>query len=326
MEFPRIGLELNEWLDLRQRVELAKWAEAHGFDDVCVPEVTDPDAFVTAALVLSDTNHIRMGTDIIQIGPRTVPMLANGAATVDSCAPGRFALGIGVSTEAIVTGWHGLSWERPLHRVRETIPALRKVLSGERTDESGEQVRSKGFRLAFPPPKPPAIQLAALNPGMLKLAGEIADGVWLNYVPVGRIGVVVDTIRSGAQSAGREMPEVLFSVLCDVTDDADASREEIRSQLTFYMSAPAYRSALAWHGFEQEMADAAEAFGRRDRAGVAKAVTDEIVDSITLIGTSEQVRERLMQYVDGGVDSPIVCALNERRSVQSLSAFSRKKI
>jgi probable F420-dependent oxidoreductase len=323
-DFPRIGLEVNEWLDLRGRIDLAKWAESRGFDDVCVPEVTDPDAFVTCALALSETTRIRLGTDIIQMGPRSVPMLASGAATVGSWAPGRFALGVGVSTEAIVTGWHGLPWEEPLARARETVLALKKILSGEKTSEEGRQVRSRGFRLAFPPAVPPPVNLAALNKGMLKLAGEVADGVWLNYVPVNRIKQVTDVIRAGATAAGREMPEVLLSILCDVTDDPAASREQIRSQLTFYMSAPAYRSAFSWHGFEQEMADAAEAFARRDRAGVAKAVTDEIVDSITLIGTASQVRDRLMQYVEGGVTSPAVCAVDESRSVESLSAFAPK--
>ena len=87
---------------------------------------------------------MRLGTCIIQIGPRTAPMLASGAAAVDSLGPGRFALGIGVSSEAIISGWHGLDFAWPLERARETVVAVRKLLSRERSNEAGGQVRSKG--------------------------------------------------------------------------------------------------------------------------------------------------------------------------------------
>ncbi len=201
-------------------------------------DITDPDAFVTCAMAVSATTRMRLGTCIIQIGPRTAPMLASGAAAVDSLGPGRFALGIGVSSEAIISGWHGSDFARPLERARETVVAVRKLLSGERSNEAGGQVRSKGFRLAFPPPEPSPIHLAALNATMLALAGEVADGVWLNYVPVDRIGTVVGIVRDAAAAAGCAQPEVLHSILCDVSDDTARSRAEIRELLTFYVLLP----------------------------------------------------------------------------------------
>ena len=111
-----MGLELNDWLPMGERVELARWAEDHGFTDAYVAEITDPDAFVTCALAVSATARIRLGTCIVQIGPRTAPMLASGAAAVDAAGPGRFALGIGVSSAAIVSGWHGLTFDHLLTR------------------------------------------------------------------------------------------------------------------------------------------------------------------------------------------------------------------
>ena len=202
IDVARLGIELNDWLDLPGRVALARWAEQAGFDAAYVAEITDPDAFVTCAMAVDATSRIRLGTCIIQIGPRTAPMLASGAAAVERLGPGRFALGIGVSSEAIISGWHGLDFARPLERARETVLAVRKLLAGERSNEAGAQVRSKGFRLAFPPPEPSPIHLAALNPAMLALAGEVADGVWLNYVPVDRIGTVVGIVRDAAEAAG----------------------------------------------------------------------------------------------------------------------------
>ena len=322
MDAPRMGLELNDWLPMGERIELARWAEDHGFTDAYVAEITDPDAFVTCALAVSATARIRLGTCIVQIGPRTAPMLASGAAAVDAAGPGRFALGIGVSSAAIVSGWHGLTFDHLLTRARETVETIRTVLSGERTDIAGGQVQSKGFRLAFPPPTPPPIHLAALNSGMLRLAGEVADGVWLNFVPVQCIDRVVATIREGAELSGRPPPEILLSILCDLTDDTATSLAQVRDILAFYVSSPNYRAAFASYGFEQEMADAAAAFERRDRAGVLAAVTDELADSITLVGTEGQIRERLQRYIDAGVTSPSVCALDRARQVQSLLAFA----
>ena len=325
MDVPRMGLELNDWLPLGERVELARWAEDHGFDDAYVAEITDPDAFVTCALSVAATSRIRLGTCIIQIGPRTAPMLASGTAAVDAVGPGRFALGIGVSSEAIISGWHGLSFEHLLTRARETVEAIRTILAGERTKLLGDQVRSKGFQLAFPPASPPPIHLAALNQGMLRLAGQVADGAWLNFVPVQRIDEVVAVIRDGADSAGRPAPEILLSILCDVTDDRAASLAAIKDLLTFYVSSPNYRAAFASYGFEQEMIDAAAAFANRDKPGVLAAISDELADSIALVGSAGEVRERLTRYVDAGVTSPSVCALDRSRQLESLLAFARGK-
>lgn len=107
---------------------------------------------------------------------------------------------------------------------------------------------------------------------------------------------------------------------------AARSRAEIRDLLTFYVSSPNYRAAFAWHGFEQEMVDAADAFSRRDKEGVAKAITDELVDSISLIGTEGDVRDRMQRFIDGGVTSPSVCALDKSRLDASLGAFARRKV
>jgi probable F420-dependent oxidoreductase len=311
VELDRVGVELADFLDLRERVELAAWLEANGYDHAYIAEITDPDAFVTLALAASATSRLRLGTCVVQIGPRSVPMIATGASAVSTIAPGRFELGIGVSTEVIVAGWHGLTWEKPLLRAREAVTTLRSVLSGQRTDGSGEQVRSKGFRLAYPPAEPPPIFLAGLNQGMLRLAGEVADGVWLSFVPAEGIPRVREVVRSGAESAGREEPELRLSILSQVTDDLQAARAEVREALTFYVSAPVYRKALSWHGFADEMAAAADAFAQRDRQGVRRAISDRMVDQLSLIGTASQVREHLEEFVASGLSTPTICPLNK---------------
>ena len=156
-----MGLELNDWLPLGERVELARWAEDHGFDDAYVAEITDPDAFVTCALSVAATSRIRLGTCIIQIGPRTAPMLASGTAAVDA-----WTRSVRAGHRRVVRGHHQRlarpQLRAPADRARETVEAIRTILAGERTKLLGE-VRSKGFQLAFPPASPPPIHLAALN-------------------------------------------------------------------------------------------------------------------------------------------------------------------
>jgi probable F420-dependent oxidoreductase len=325
MEYESLGIELADWLDVNGRVELARWAESNGFGHVSMPEITDPDALVTCGLVGASTSRIRFGTSVVQIGPRTVPMLASGAATVATIAPGRFELGIGVSTEAIIENWHGLRWEHPLTRARETVLALRKILLGQRTDEHGDQIRSRGFRLAFPPAEPPPILLAGLNERMLELAGEIADGAWLSFVPVSGLHAVRKAVAAGATRAGRPAPDIRLSIICQVTDDPEGARREVREILTFYVAAGPYRKAFAWHGFAEEMEAISVAFNNRDKEGVRKLITDRMVSDLSAIGSANQVRDRLLEYADAGLSVPTIAGLNKAgltRTLETIASWS----
>lgn len=317
-----VGIELFEWLDIRGRAELARWAEKEGFHGVYMAEVTDPDVFVTLGVVGASTERIRLAPLVAQIGPRSAPMLAASASSVADVAPGRFVLGVGVSSAAVVDGWHGVPWSQPLQRARETVEVVRGVLNGGRTDFAGDQVRSKGFALAMPPATPPPIFLGAANDGMLRVAGEVADGVMLTFLPAHRAADVVSVVRNSANEAGRPMPEIVLSIMCEVTDDVPTARARIREIMLFYVSVPAYRSYLARHGFGEEMEAAGQAFERRDKDAARRAVTDALIDSITLIGTASEVREQLERYTDAGVDSPALAAMNRVSAYETLRAFS----
>jgi probable F420-dependent oxidoreductase len=326
MTSARIGIDLTDWLSIRERVALAGWAEEQGFDAAYAPEVADPDAFVVSALALTATSRIRLATGIIQIGPRSVPMIASSTASVENLAPGRFALGIGVSSEAIVSGWHGLSYEHPLGRARESVDLLRLLLAGETSAGLGEHVTSRGYRLGTPPITAPPIHLAGLNQKMLELAGAVADGAWLNFLPIGRAAAVTELVRESAAGNGRPEPELLLSLPCDVTDDPGASRAQLRRLLRFYMAAPAYRRAMAWHGFEQEMEDVADGIAAGDRGKVLQALTDELIDSVSLIGDASYCRERLAMYLDAGITSPCLSAIDSSRIATSLAELSARRI
>lgn len=306
----RIGLELMSCLDLGERISLAQEAEARGFCDAFVAEISDPDAFVSCAVVGRSTKRIRVGTCVVQLGVRSVPIIASGAASVAQLVPGRFALGVGVSSEAIVRGWHGMTWAAsPVARARESVQLLRAILAGERTDFSGDEVRTRGYQLTFPPHPAPPVHLAALNKQMLRLAGECADGVWLNNVPVNGIARAVEEITKGAAAQGRT-PEVLLSLSCRITDEVARTIAELREDLLFYLASPAYRAAFAWHGFQQEMADAARALAARDKDALRRSATDELVRSTALIGSAGAIREQLDQLAAAGLTSPCLCPID----------------
>jgi probable F420-dependent oxidoreductase len=299
----RLGLEIVDWLSADQRVDAATQADSAGFDDIFMAEIGDPDAFVTAALLLGSTSRVRFGTCIAQIGPRSVPMIAASAATVANLFPGRFALGVGVSSKAIVEGWHGVPWTNPMARAEESVGLLKLLLAGERANFDGREIHSKGFRLTQPPRIRPPVQLAALNQAMLRLAARTADGVWLNYVPRQRAEAVVSIIREEAQAHRLPKPEILLSLACYVTDEPEVARAGLRQVLTFYVSSPAYRRAWSWHGFSREMADAETALNARDKEALRAAISDELIDSVSLIGSSADIRQKLEHYKKAGITS-----------------------
>lgn len=320
---PRLGFELTDVGSIRDRAELARWGEDRGFDDAWSAEITDPDAFVILSAAALATSKIRLGTAIVPIGARTAPHLAASAASLAQLAPGRTALGIGVSSQVIVEHWNGLPYARPLQRARETIEVLGSVLRGERTDYAGEQIRTKGFKLRHPPESPPPILLAALGVKMLELAGELADGVYLNFVPSDAIPTVLEAIGRGAARAGRTtIPEVILSVPCTVTDDAEAARADFARGLAFYLTAPPYQRALEWYGFEEEVARAREAWATRDLDLVRAAISRRLVDGIGAFGSAEHCRERVAQFAAAGV-STISISPTEPDARGTLQHFAR---
>jgi len=301
-------VEVPDTLSLRDRIEFAVKLESAGFDGIALAEVTDPDSFVALALMAERTDRLSLATCVVQLGVRTAPSMAASAATLQTLSAGRFRLGLGVSSEAIVAGWHGREWTRPLVNARESLSVIREILSGGKTRHDGEVVRSIGFQLANTPDVPVPLHLAALNEGMVRLAAREADGVWLNYVPRHSAPELCALIDSAA-AAGRPASRKLLTVFTEVTEDRPVARQRLRETLAFYMTSPAYRSALAWHGFEQEMHDARNAFEQRDKGGVMASITDQLIDSITCTGTAAQVRDGIEEYFAAGVDEISVAPL-----------------
>jgi len=213
-----------------------------------------------------------------------------------------------VSSETIVDAWGGVRYRRLFTRMRETVAVLRQMLAGERVSFEGKTVRTRNFRLVSPPPAPVPIYIAALMPPMLELAGEIADGVILNFMPVEAVPRMLDHVRTGAARAGRDAStlEVVARFQTVVTDDVRAARAAIRHMMGPYFATSVYNRFIAWCGFPAEARAIEEAWRTKDRARNLAAVTDEMIDRLAIIGSADHCREQLATFAAAGVTTPMI--------------------
>ena len=295
--------------DLAMCRRVAERVEALGYDRVWIADTgAGPDAFVVGAAVATCTTRLRIGTAVIPVYTRTPSVMAAGAGSLAQLAAGRVVLGIGASSETIVDTWGGVPFSRPLNRIRETVGVLRSMLAGERVTFEGRTIRTRGFRLVSPPPRPVPIYLAALMPPMLELAGEIADGVILNFMPVEAVPRMLEHIRRGAERAGRDASqlEIVSRFQTVVTDDVAAARGAIRHMMGPYFATSVYNRFVAWCGFPDEAAAILAGWQAKDRARNLAAVTDEMIDRIAVIGPAAHCRARLRAFAEAGVTTPMV--------------------
>ncbi len=306
---PRLAasLPLPPSLDMCRRV--AERAEALGYDSLWIADTgAGPDAFVVGAVAAGVTRRVRIGTAVVPVYTRAPAVMAAGIGSLAQLAPGRVVLGLGASSETIVDAWGGVPYTKPLTRMRETVAVLRQMLAGERVTFEGKTLRTRGFRLMAPPPAPVPIYLAALMPPMLELAGEIADGVILNFMPVEAMPAILAHVRAGAARAGRDPSalEVVARFQVIVTDDVDAGRTAVRHMMGPYFATSVYNRFVAWCGFADEADAIVHGWRTKDRAHNLAAVTDAMVDRLAIIGPLAHCRARLAAFAAAGVTTPMV--------------------
>jgi probable F420-dependent oxidoreductase len=289
----RWGLTLTlPMLPLSAHEELVRRAEAAGYTDFWSGETNGPDGFTPLALAAAWTERARLGTGIVGVMTRGPALLAQQSAALADASHGRFVLGIGASSDRIVSGWNAMDFSRPLTRVSEAVDFLRVALAGERTDT--------GFKLEQAPPQPVPIVLAALRGKMLELATEKADGAFTNYLPLSGLPQVT------AQLVGApEGFELLCRFFC-----LPGSREEIEPLARFmfasYATVPVYAEFFRWLGHGDAIAEMCEAWEARDRERATASAPWELIEETFVFGSPEQMRERLDAYVEGGVTLPVL--------------------
>lgn len=301
----RLGLSLPlRGVALAEQGDWLRNAEDLGFSDFWTAEVDGLDAFTPLAAAAPVTRRARLGTAIAGVFQRGPALLAMEAAALAEAAPGRFALGIGASSPAVVEGWNDRTFRRPLARVRDTLRFLRRALAGERVDEAFETFAVRGFRLERRGFAPPPLFVAALRPRMLRLAGAEADGVLLGLLGAGDVPRVLAEAR-----AARETDAPLESVLrlgVFATRDPERARRSIRRILAAYMTAGPYARFHAWLGRGADLAPVAEAWRAGDRKAAVAAVPDAWIEEFFAVGPPEHCRDRLVEFAEAGVTTPVV--------------------
>lgn len=272
-----------------------------GYTDVWSAETAGTDAFTPLALTAEWAPGMRLGTAIAPIYTRGAGLLAMQAATIAELAPGRFVLGVGTSTPTIVSNWNGLPFEAPYARSRDTLRFLRAALRGDKVTATYETFAVSKFRLERPPTPPPQVVLAALRPGMLRLAAREADGAITNWLAPSD----VPTVRS---VLGDE-PELVARIFVCPTTDADAARGLGRLLISSYLTVPVYAAFHEWLGRGDALRGMHEAWAAGDRQAANTAIPDEVVDELIVHGPPEKCRERVAEYVENGLTTPAISIL-----------------
>jgi probable F420-dependent oxidoreductase len=296
---PRWGLTLPlRSLALADQRSLVASLPDLGYTDAWSSEVNGADAFTPLAAAAQWTTGLRFGTAIAGIFTRGPALLAMTAAACASLAPGRFVLGIGTSSPVIVAEWNGLGLAQPYQRARDTLRFLRAALAGEKVSAAFETFTVAGFRLDPPPAHPPPLALAALRPGMVRLAASLADGVITNWLSPADVA----TVRAVAGPG----PELIARVFVCPTADAGAARAIGRRLIAAYLTVPAYAAFHAWLGRGEALRPMQEAWAAGDRRQALDLVPDAVVDELVVHGPFGACRERVAEYHAHGLDTPVI--------------------
>ena len=293
-----------EGFSLAEHAELAREAERLGYTDAWSYEVDGVDCFAPLAVVGVATG-MRVGTAIANVFTRWPATLAMSAAGLADIAPGRFCLGIGAGSQPIVEAWNGGAFARPATRVREMAQFLRQALAGERVVFRGETFSVDGFRLTRPPAEPVPIHVAALRPGMLRVAGEVGDGAVFNWLAAEDVPKAVGVVREAAARAGRDPDaiEITARLVINLDPSGPASDAAIRRHITAYLNVPVYRAFHEWLGRSAALGPMWEAWQRGDRRAAVAAVPERVMNDLVLRGSVDEIRAHVRRYFDAGVDT-----------------------
>jgi len=343
----KLGVHIGYWglgLTAHDQLDIVQEAERLGFDSVWAAEAYGSDAATVLGWIAGQTERIKIGSAIFQMPARSPAMTAMTAATLDQLSGGRMLLGIGSSGPQVAEGWHGQRFARQLQRTREYVAVVRKALNRERLEFHGETLElplpegpGKALKLTIAPVQDRIpIYLAAIGPRNTQLAGEIADGWIPIFFSPEHVGELRPLLEEGAARAGRSLDgfDIAPTVNVVIDDDLQRARDLMRPFIALYVGGMGsreqnfYNALAARYGFEDAAHTVQDLYleGRRDEA--AAAVPDELVDTVTLCGPADRVRERLAIYRDAGVGTlgvtPVAMAKGDRieqlRQIAELAA------
>ena len=295
MTIPFDGVPLHEH---RERIEELV---SLGYTDVWSSEAGGTDAFTPLAMAACWSPELRLGTAIVPAFTRGPALMAMSVAAMAEAAPGRFAFGIGTSTNVIVEGWNGIPFEDPYHRTADMVRFLRRALTGEKVDMECRSFKVRGFRLARPPAEQPPILVAALRAGMLRMAGRLGDGAIINWLSADDVKTVAAEVGPGK--------EIVARIFVCPSEDADTVRAAGRMAVAAYLNVPVYAAFHEWLGRGDRLAGMWEAWKAGDRKAATAAIPDSVVDELIVHGSPAECRAHIQRYVDNGVTTPALAIM-----------------
>lgn len=303
------GCFITPGRSLDQALARVRLAEALGYEAAFVTHIAARESLTVLTAYALASDRIRIGTGVVPIYTRTPATMAQTAATIDELSAGRLVLGLGVSHRIVVEGWHGQTIDRPVTEMREYVAIVRAILRAE-PPPAGEKWRT-GFRLMGLEPRPELpIFIAALSPAMLRLAGEVGDGVMLWLCSPEYVGeVVVPQVREGRARADKPLDgfTIVAAVPGGVTSDVSAAYDAMRSELVTYFGLPFYRRMLKRSGFGEEIAAYDAAGG--DLHGMRAAISDRFLERMTAVGDEARVGAGMQRFSEAGVTLPSIAPI-----------------
>ena len=267
-------------------------------------ETAGPDGFTPLAFAAAHAESVRVGTGVVGVFQRGPALLAQQAAAMSEATGGRFALGIGASSDRIVEGWNGIPFEKPYSKVAETVEFLDVALEGERTPN--------GFKLENKPQHEIPVILAALRGRMLRLAVERAQGAFTNFLPISGLPKVAEGIEGAPEGF-----ELLCRFFC-----IPGTREEVepiaRFMFSTYITVPVYEAFYRWLGHSDAIDPMVEAWQAKDRQKAAAEAPWDLIDEMFIFGDPDEMHERLARFTDGGITLPVLTPITSPDKLSDL--------
>ncbi len=300
-----------------QVVEKVKIADELGYDSIWLGESWGYELFTSMADLVRATKRIKIGAGIANIYARTPALIASTAATLVERSGGRIILGLGPPGANVIEHWHGVPFQKPVRRTREYVEIIRMILRGEKLVYHGEMFNlERGFKLRFTPPRADIpIYIAAMGPKNVVQSGEIADGVLPVYWPGNKWGELREQLDEGARIAGRPPHSAMIApYITSVILNENATEEErasarlaAASPLAYYIGRMGvfYAHMLTRNGYGAEVEAVQEGWKQGMKSAI-EAVTPELLDATSIVGTPQEIVSKLDQWVAAGVDEPVL--------------------
>ena len=294
--------------------------EELGYTDAWSSEANGADGFTPLALASAWAPSLRLGVAIIPAFTRGPALMAQSVATLAEAAPGRFAFGLGTSSNVIVERWNGIPFDQPYQRTRDMVRFLRAALANEKVDEQYETFTVKGFKLGRKLDEAPKILVAALREQMLKLAGRESDGAIINWLSADDVKQVAPIVQ---EAGGGTPKEIVARIFVCPSEDTETVRNMGKFAIAAYLNVPVYAAFHEWLGRGEMLTPMWEAWKAGDRKQALAEIPDELVDQIIVHGSPKECRDHIQRYVDNGVTTPALAimpfGIDTRQAVRDLA-------